>query len=1481
MTACREAIKVTVTLASGYDVKYLTRQVATGSENYYSAATYYSGPVAHGNEPPGRWFGKAAEQLGLTGEVDNRVFEDLFEKNVAPSGELIGRKLADFTAMRARAQEVIEQRIAEEECSGRRVLPERRRQIEFEELSKVRSGVAFFDWTLSPPKSVSVAWMSFRAAAQKARDAGDQERAAAMDARAGAIERALWAAHAEVLASVEAATYTRTGAGGREWRDTRGVVAAGFLQHTNREGDPQLHIHTAVLNRVQRGDMADDTWRTVDSRAWYEARLGVDANTNMALRDALVREGFKLRSRADGIEFEMAGVPDEAIDFFSSRRTNITAETAPVVEAFEEKYGRQPTQSELWHIRHDAWRDTRPGKEDHPPSPQEELAQWEAAYRAHAGAEVEEIPERIGSCTVSAPSFGVAERQACIEAAIAENQAMQSVWTEASLRRHLTHFIPPELASGDGAGVLLDELTAGALAQAEVVQIAPAPSVIDLRVLGVRIDGTPVVEKPGPERYTTQGQLDMEDFLVSEAGQRVAPKLTVERAVELVEAEGLTGKQAEAAVGMLTSDRAVDIFLAPAGAGKTFTLVRYAEAYEKGTGGKVVGLTSSAGAAEVLKMEGMPRTHTIADWLGKIKGSDETRGHLPIDAGDEVIIDESSQLSTADLAAIQHAVRGRGAHLTMTGDTGQQGTPAAGGALRMLAAEHGFWQVADVRRFRYQWERDASLRLRQGDSSVFRDYAERGRVWDGTREEMYNTAVHHWFGDFLSDRDVLLMATSNGEAAALARQARAKLIEYEKVQDRADVLLGMDENEASVGDQVMARENWAIDTGGGRPLRNRDVVRIDGWDEAGGRRSAVVRRREGPGRWSEPFKVPQSYLEKHAQLAYAANTHAAEGRTVDNGHMIISDTTYRSSKYVGLSRGREENTAYVVTSRPGQADLNAVPKPSPDAQREDRWAAAIRGEKLAALRAEGDALIASGLPADDPVRQEFALRVAKALLPEREPGEEERTSAQAVWSAADVRLAEDPTARDTIREMQEEAEGVPRNFDLWRTFTREASAGRFDAVAQERLSAEDFARYTSDPQRGALHRQLRAAEMGGVDPARLLADAASDRDLAGARSVAAVLHSRVARQWDPAQAPGLRSFTEATPADARDEARELAAALDAQVAEAGWQVAGRPPVWARARLGEVPADPVARADWALKAGRVSVWREVAGNEDPVEAVGRAPKAADPERHVLWRTAVESAGLPPHEKELLAASDGALYGRVWASDRLTASGPADVSERLHWTKQAIVFTESAITSARGRGDEADAANHVGLRDMHLVPERDQLADKDAARRLWWEETSPVRDAGDAARSELLRRGRPVDPPETKPAPQVKPEAKAEAEDPWAEAEVEEPEAEPEAGKPEPAPETPVAEPEPAPGAGPEPDADVDLEAETHTPEPEVDAADEDTDEDEDDRYKAITDRATYWTSLAESEQSAVRQYGRDWHDDRRDGQGREASVEAEL
>jgi TrwC relaxase len=243
-------VSTNVTLHAGYDVAYFTsgqgRGGCAGAMSYYTAA----------GEPSGQWAGKGAAGLGLSGQVDPDVIERLYQEDTGPGGELLVKRRRSKAAGQ-REQAAVAAYLAAHPYASATELAEARAA----ERGKDPHQVPYFDLTVSAVKSVSVLHASYRVAVRQARDRGDQDQAAALDARADELEAALMDSAREAVAWLERhATYTRTGhhsARTGEWRDGDGLVASLFLHHLSRDGDPQLHVHVAIWNRVQRADGAD------------------------------------------------------------------------------------------------------------------------------------------------------------------------------------------------------------------------------------------------------------------------------------------------------------------------------------------------------------------------------------------------------------------------------------------------------------------------------------------------------------------------------------------------------------------------------------------------------------------------------------------------------------------------------------------------------------------------------------------------------------------------------------------------------------------------------------------------------------------------------------------------------------------------------------------------------------------------------------------------------------------------------------------------------------------------------------------------------------------------------------------------------------------------------------------------------------------------------------------------------------------------
>mgnify|MGYP002382272658 CR=1 FL=1 len=54
-------------------------------------------------------------------------------------------------------------------------------------------------------------------------------------------------------------------------------------------------------------------------------------------------------------------------------------------------------------------------------------------------------------------------------------------------------------------------------------------------------------------------------------------------------------------------------------------------------------------------------------------------------------------------------------------------------------------------------------------------------------------------------------------------------------------------------------------------------------------------------------------MAEHVDLGYAITAHRAQGVTVDTAHVVVTEATTRENLYVAMTRGREQNHAYVIT----------------------------------------------------------------------------------------------------------------------------------------------------------------------------------------------------------------------------------------------------------------------------------------------------------------------------------------------------------------------------------------------------------------------------------------------------------------------------------------------------------------------------------------------------------------------------------------
>src|ERR1039457_1804570 len=339
-------VAVVATLSKRYDLDYIWKQVDRGPVK--DAASYYIQASESGGEPPGRWWGPGAKALGLEpGQtVERKPYDLLFGERQAPDGTQLGRspangrKAADVYALLLTAEP--------------HATAERKRELRTEAAQKARQSPLFFDLTLSLSKSISIFHASLGENARLARQAGDQAGdeywAALVTEVDDMIYQAVWTGFAYFQRE---AGYTRTGSHharvhGQEtgqWHEAD-LAVAHWLQHTSRDGDMQLHVHSQIAHTAKT--TTDGKWRAPDSLGYTEHIGAVGAIVSQHLEEALTRRfGVECVAREDGHGSEIKRISGQMMRVFSSRRESITADLRDRAARFEQRYGRKPSQREL------------------------------------------------------------------------------------------------------------------------------------------------------------------------------------------------------------------------------------------------------------------------------------------------------------------------------------------------------------------------------------------------------------------------------------------------------------------------------------------------------------------------------------------------------------------------------------------------------------------------------------------------------------------------------------------------------------------------------------------------------------------------------------------------------------------------------------------------------------------------------------------------------------------------------------------------------------------------------------------------------------------------------------------------------------------------------------------------------------------------------------------------------------------------------
>ncbi|WP_449282953.1 MobF family relaxase [Leucobacter sp.] len=782
-----------------------------------------------------------------------------------------------------------------------------------------RGSPRFAEMVINAPKSLSIA-AALHPEISDALDAAQQD-------ALSEIQR--WLAQHSV---------TRVGPRGKqEIVPVEQMQVVGITHRTSRAGDPHRHIHMQVGTRV----WAAGRWWALDTAAIFKQQGAI-----RALGTAVIAASPELAAVLDRYGLTLDPVTGEAAeleqfnDLMSKRGQQVRKHLERLEAEWEAAHPGEamgPVVSSRLTAK--AWAYERPAKK---PTTLREEAAWLAELR-EAGYD----PDQLVHTPVSAPARSDdLSVQEIASRALDRCAAASSAWTRHDVQEHATRIITEHGLRGAPAEVRELVRMATALALEDCFSIlppgAPTPEHVahltSVRVVQVETELRDLLTTHTPDRE--RGYPDVASVAAG-LGQRLDPG------------------QLDAAAAVASSDPLV-IVEGAAGAGKT-TMLATAIAAARERGRRVRVLAPTKRAAQVAHDElGVPAAsvaklvHTYGyrwnddgAWTRLAVGDfDPETGAAysgPSQAarlrrGDRILVDEAGMLDQDTALALLTVAKETGATVALVGDRAQLAAVGRGGVLEMAAQIRGrTFDMAEVHRFTDPEYADLTVRMR--------DRRNPGEVFD--QLDRLGLIRLHADGDELREHlakntreGEAITVASNEDAAQVNDRIRAERLTQGLVDD-ATTTTGSDGLSIGAGDLIQTRKN---DTALGVANRQQWIVQhMDADGTAWVRDANDTRSRE------HTRRLPADYIREHAHLSYAATAYGVQGITAPASHTILADGIDGAAVYVGMTRGKGENSLHIIADSTEDARalfIEAIERDRADrglADATERAAEAVRG----------------------------------------------------------------------------------------------------------------------------------------------------------------------------------------------------------------------------------------------------------------------------------------------------------------------------------------------------------------------------------------------------------------------------------------------------------------------------------------------------------------------------------------------------------
>jgi len=406
------------------------------------------------------------------------------------------------------------------------------------------------------------------------------------------------------------------------------------------------------------------------------------------------------------------------------------------------------------------------------------------------------------------------------------------------------------------------------------------------------------VNEKGKDLFTTRTMM-MDEGAMLTAAQGMKSSHTHPVKQEIIEQTAanytMTEEQGKA-FRELAGNGDIAVMIGRAGTGKSYTLGAVREAYEA-EGYRVRGLALSGIAAEGLQNESGIKSTTIyrqlQDW-----SNDRDR----LNNEEILVIDEAGMVGTRQMHQILEYAHEAKAKVILVGDNEQLQSIEAGGSFRGIIQRTGYVELADIRRQKIDWQKEATIEFsgkKEQAEKALDLYHQHGSIKELlTREEAKEQLLKDWAKHQTEPekKTSLMMAYTNKDVSDLNRGARFQRKVHGHLRGAEHTFMTeRGERTFSSGDRIIfLRNEHSIG------VRNGSLGTVEKISKG----IMAVKLDKG-----DRVALDAS-MYRDFDHGYAATVHKTQGSTLDRTFVLGSRHFDKHTAYVAMSRHREDVSMY-------------------------------------------------------------------------------------------------------------------------------------------------------------------------------------------------------------------------------------------------------------------------------------------------------------------------------------------------------------------------------------------------------------------------------------------------------------------------------------------------------------------------------------------------------------------------------------------